>query len=263
MPKAMMKTFGAAAIAASILGAAIATAPRSAQAAGEAVPIPSYDWSFSGIFGTFDRAAMQRGFQVYTEVCASCHGLEYIAFRNLAALGYDEDQIKAIAATYTVEDGPDDFGEMFEREAIPADRFPPPFANENAARAAMGGAYPPDLSLMTKKRANGVNYLHALLIGYEDPPAGVEVPEGQYWNAYFPGHLISMPPPLLEDQVEFSDGTPATVEQMSSDLTTFLAWAAEPMMEERKRMGVKALLFLLVLTALLYAVKRKIWADIH
>ncbi|MEE9210653.1 MAG: cytochrome c1 [Kiloniellales bacterium] len=224
---------------------------------------PARDWSFSGVFGQFDRAAMQRGLQVYREVCSGCHGLRLIHFRNLAALGYDEDEIKAIAAEYTVIDGPDEEGEMFERPGRPVDRFPSPFANDKAAAAANNGAMPPDLSLMAKARDDGPNYIHALLTGYEEPPADIEVIEGANYNPYFPGNQIAMAAPLFEDAVEYADGTPATVEQMAADVTTFLMWAAEPTLEERKRMGIKVMLFLLVFTGVLYAVKRKVWADLH
>ncbi len=235
----------------------------SAQAA-EAVAIPSHSWSFSGLFGTFDRAQLQRGFQVYREVCSSCHSIQYIAFRNLLELGYTPDEVKALAAEYTVMDGPNDDGEMFERSAIPADRYPLAFPNEQAARAANNGAYPPDLSLMTKARKAGPDYNYALLTGYpEEPPAGVELMDGMYYNAYFPGHQIAMPAPLSEDLVEYADGTPATVEQMAEDVTAFLMWTAEPNLEQRKSMGVTVVLFLLVLTGILYAVKKKIWSDIH
>ncbi len=235
----------------------------SAKAA-EAVAIPSHSWSFSGLFGTFDRAQLQRGFQVYREVCSSCHSIQYIAFRNLLELGYTPDEVKALAAEYTVMDGPNDDGEMFERPAIPADRYPLAFPNEQAARAANNGAYPPDLSLMTKARKGGPDYNYALLIGYpEEPPAGVELMDGMYYNAYFPGHQIAMPAPLYEDLIEYADGTPATVEQMAEDVTAFLMWTAEPNLEQRKSMGVTVVLFLLVLTGILYAVKKKIWSDIH
>ncbi|MDJ0942668.1 MAG: cytochrome c1 [Kiloniellales bacterium] len=234
-----------------------------AQAA-EGVAIPSHSWSFSGLFGTFDRAQLQRGFQVYREVCASCHSIKYIAFRNLLDLGYTPDEVKALAAEYTVMDGPNDDGEMFERAAIPADRYPLPFPNEQAARAANNGAYPPDLSLMTKARKGGADYSYALLIGYpEEPPAGVELMDGMYYNAYFPGHQIAMPAPLYEDLIEYADGTPATVEQMAEDVTAFLMWTAEPNLETRKSMGVTVILFLLVLTGILYAAKKKIWSDLH
>ncbi len=232
--------------------------------AAEQVSIPSQDWSFSGIFGTFDLAQLQRGFQVYREVCAGCHGVKYIAFRNLLDLGYSADEIKALAAEYSVPDGPDEDGEMFERAAIPSDLIPSPYPNDNAARAANGGALPPDLSLLAKARIGGPNYLHALLVGYpEEPPAGVELMDGMYYNAYFPGHQIAMPAPLSEDLVEYADGTPATVEQMASDVTAFMMWTAEPTLEVRKRTGVTVVLFLILMTAVFYAVKKKVWADVH
>lgn len=235
-----------------------------ASQAAEGVAIPSHDWSFSGLFGTFDRAQLQRGFQVYREVCASCHSIRYISFRNLLDLGYTPEEIKALAAEYTVMDGPNDDGEMFERAAIPADGFPLSFPNEQAARAANGGAYPPDLSLMAKARKGGPDFTYALMIGYpEEPPADVELMEGMYYNEYFPGHQIAMPAPISEDLVEYADGTPATVEQMAEDVTAFLMWAAEPNLEARKSMGVTVILFLLVLTGILFAVKKKIWSDLH
>ncbi len=234
-----------------------------AQAA-EGVAIPSHNWSFSGLFGTFDRAQLQRGFQVYREVCASCHSIKYISFRNFLDLGYSADEVKALAAEYTVMDGPDDDGEMFERAAIPADAFPLSFPNEQAARAANNGAYPPDLSLMAKARKGGPDFTYALLVGYpEEPPADFEMMEGMYYNEYFPGHQIAMPAPISEDLVEYADGTPATVEQMSEDVTAFLMWTAEPNLEARKSMGVTVILFLLVLTGVLFAVKKKIWSDVH
>jgi len=235
----------------------------SAAQAAEGEALPARDWSFSGIFGHYDRGAMRRGFQVYREVCSGCHSLKMIAFRNLEALGYGEDDIKAIAAEYTVVDGPDDEGEMYERPGQPADRIPSPFPNAKAAAASNNGAAPPDLSLITKARNGGADYLHALLIGYTDPPDGVELLDVQSYNLYFPGNVTAMAPPLEEDAVEYDDGTPATVEQMATDVTTFLTWAAEPEMEERKSMGIKVVLFLLVFTGVLYAVKRKVWADLH
>ncbi len=235
----------------------------SAALAVESKELPARDWSFSGIFGQFDRAAMQRGLQVYREVCSGCHGLRLIAFRNLEALGYGEDEIKAIAAEYTVVDGPDDEGEMFERPGRPSDRFPPPFPNAKAAAAANNGAVPPDLSLMVKARNGGADYLHAVLTGYAEPPEDRELLEGANYNLYFPGNMIAMAEPLFEDAVEYADGTPATPERMAADVATFLAWTAEPEMEERKRMGFRVMLFLLVFTAVLYATKRKVWADLH
>lgn len=243
--------------------AAIASAAFSgpASAAVQTVPLPKVEWSFDGAFGTFDRAAMQRGLQVYREVCAGCHGLKYIAFRNLADLGYDEDEIKAIAAEYTVVDGPNDEGEMFEREGRPSDYFPSPFPNDRAAAAANNGAAPPDLSLMAKARAGGATYIYALLIGYDEPPA--DFPEGANYNTYFPGNQIAMAQPLYEDGVTYADGTPATVEQQAKDLSHFLMWTAEPKLEDRKGMGIKVLIFLVVFTGVLYAAKRKVWSDVH
>ncbi len=251
----MRRVVGAAA--AAIVAVGLAGSALAAGGAYEKQP-----WSFNGVFGAFDKGALQRGFQVYQEVCAGCHGLEYIAFRNLTELGLSEDQVKAIAAEFEVEDGPDDEGEMFTRPAILSDILPAPFANDNAARASNNGALPPDLSLMAKARTGGPDYLHALLTGYEDAPDDVVLNEGMSYNLYFRGNQIAMPPPLDDDAVEYTDGTAATVEQMSADVSHFLMWAAEPKLEVRKRMGLKVMLFLLVLTALLYASKRKVWSRI-
>ena len=242
--------------------AAIVFAGLAGPASAAVGEIEKQNWSFDGVFGKFDKAALQRGFQVYKEVCAGCHGLEYIAFRNLTELGLNVDQVKAIAAEYEVEDGPDDEGEMFTRPAILSDILPSPFANDNAARASNNGALPPDLSLIAKARTGGPDYLHALLTGYVDAPADVKINEGMSYNPYFPGNQIAMPPPIDDDAVEYTDGTPATVDQMSLDVVQFLMWAAEPKLEIRKRMGIKVILFLLVLTALFYASKRKVWSRI-
>jgi ubiquinol-cytochrome c reductase cytochrome c1 subunit len=227
------------------------------------VALKTRDWSFSGPFGTFDKAAMQRGFQVYNEVCAGCHSLNLIAFRNFADLGYNEAEIKALAAQYEVRDGPNDDGEMFVRPAIPADRIPAPYANDNAARAGNNGALPPDLSLIAKARPNGPNYLYSLLSSYDDAPDGKEVPDGMYYNAAYPGHLIAMPQPLYGDDVEYSDGAATSIEAVSADLTQFLMWAAEPKMEVRKRIGVAAVFFLSIFVIFSYIAKRRIWADVH
>lgn len=231
--------------------------------AAEGVELPKQDWSFQGPFGSYDRASAQRGLQVYKEVCAGCHSLNLIYYRNLMELGYSESAVKAFAAENEVQDGPNDEGEMFARPAVPSDRFVKPFPNDQAARAGNGGALPPDLSLIVEARVGGPDYTNAVLIGYTDAPAGVEVAEGMQYNAYFPGHQIAMPAPLSEGAVEYADGTPATVEQMAKDVTTFLAWASEPNMEERKAMGLKVMLFLIVFCGLLIAVKRKVWADVH
>jgi ubiquinol-cytochrome c reductase cytochrome c1 subunit len=235
----------------------------SAFAAGESHAVPKQEWAHSGIFGTFDRAALQRGFQVYKEVCSTCHAMSLVSYRNLQALGFSDDEVKAIAAQYTVMGGPNDNGEMFERPAIPADHFKSPFPNEQAARAANGGAYPPDLSLMAKARPGGEDYIYALLTGFEEPPAEVKVPDGMYYNKYFPGNLIGMPAILQDDSVTYADNTPATQAQLAHDVATFLTWTAEPHLEARKQTGVKVILFLLVFTGMMYAVKRKVWADAH
>lgn len=236
----------------------------------EGVAPPKQHWPHQGIFGTYDKGALQRGYQVYKEVCAACHGMKLLSYRDLAGVGYNADEIKSIAAEYTVIDGPDDEGEMFERAARPSDRFKGPFANDKAARAANGGALPPDLSLVVKARHKHEDYIHALLTGYTNAPAvdektgeAIEVPNGMYWNTYFPGHMIAMAPPLVEGSVTFADGTEATVHQMSRDLTQFLAWAGEPHMEARKRMGVKVMLFLFVFAGIMLAAKRKVWAAVH
>lgn len=229
----------------------------------EAVTPPEQKWPHHGITGTYDRAALQRGFQVYKEVCSACHSMKLLSYRNLEALGYSPEQIKAVAAEYTVTDGPNDDGDMFERPARPSDRFKSPFANDKAARAANGGALPPDMSLLVKARHHGEDYIQALLTGYKEPPADVTLLPGMYWNEYFPGHQMAMAPPLTEGQVSYADGTAASVEQMAHDVTQFLAWASEPHMEERKRTGIKVVIFLLAFAGLMYAVKRKVWADVH
>ena len=229
--------------------------------AGEKLDYPKLDWSFLGLTGTFDRASQQRGLQVYKEVCSGCHGLRLLAYRNLKAIGYNDDEIKAFASENSVDSFNDD-GEVVEREARPSDKFVSPYPNEQAARAANGGAYPPDLSLIIKARSDGANYLHALLTGYVDAPAEQKVPDGMYFNKYYPGKLIGMPQPLYEDGVEYADGTKATPDQMAKDVTAFLAWASEPDMEDSKRLGISVILFLLVLTILSYLAMKQILAPI-
>jgi ubiquinol-cytochrome c reductase cytochrome c1 subunit len=258
-----MKTIKAL-LAVSVIALSAGAVTVSTLSAATAPKPKAQDWSFQGLFGTFDRAALQRGFQVYKEVCSGCHGLKHVAYRNLAALGYTEDQIKAFAATVEVQDGPNDNGEMFTRKGKPSDRFRSPFPNEQAARAANNGAYPVDLSVITKARPNGTDYLYALMTGYkEQPPEGVTIPEGMFYNEAYPGHQIAMVPPLAPDGIQYQDGTKATIPQMAKDVTTFLAWASEPELEERKAMGRAVIIFLIVLTALMYALKRKIWSDLH
>jgi len=219
-------------------------------------------WPFEGIFGTFDRQAAQRGAQVYLEVCSTCHSNHNLYYRNLKDIGFSEAEIKQLAQKYTVKDGPNAEGEMFDRPALPSDRFVSPYPNEEAARAANNGAYPVDLSLIIKARQDGPNYVFSLLSGYQDAPADVKLMPGLYYNPYFEGGQIAMPPPLTEGQVTFSDGTPATVEQMAKDVVVFLQWAAEPEMEHRKSMGLKVMIFLLVFTVFFYTAKKKIWKNI-
>jgi ubiquinol-cytochrome c reductase cytochrome c1 subunit len=229
----------------------------------EAPPLPHQQWSFDGVFGTYDRAALQRGFQVYKEVCSACHPVNHLYFRDLTAIDYTPDQVKAIAASYQCTDGPNDQGQMFQRPCRPADPIPGPFANDQAARAANGGALPPDLSMIVNAREGGPDYVYAILNGFKPAPSGFAVPPGKYYNEYFPGHLIAMPPPLTDGQVTFADGIKATVPQMAHDVATFLNWASHPNLEARHRTGAKVFLFLIVAVGVFYAAKRKIWAVVH
>jgi ubiquinol-cytochrome c reductase cytochrome c1 subunit len=250
-------------VAAAALSATIFVPALRCRAADEAPPLPHQQWSFEGIFGTYDRASAQRGFQVYKEVCSVCHPVKHLFFRDLADLGYSEDEVKAIASTYEVTDGPNDQGQMYQRPARPSDPIPGPFPNDLAARAANNGALPPDLSMIVKAREGGPDYIFGLLTGYKDPPAGFNLLPGMYYNEYFPGHQIAMPPPLSDNAVTFADGTSATVPQMAHDVVTFLAWAAEPNLEPRHRTGFKVILFLVIAAGVFYAAKRKIWATVH
>ena len=243
--------------------AALMALPAQGNGAGYAPTPAAQDWTFNGIFGTYDPHALQRGFQVYKEVCSSCHAMHLLSYRNLMALGYSDVQVRAIAGEYVVTDGPNDEGEMFERPALPSDRFVSPFPNEQAARFSNNGAYPVDMSVITKARVGGPDYVYALLTGYVDPPLDFELMAGMHYNEYFPGHQIAMPNMLSDGGVEFADGTEATLAQQAWDVTNFLMWAAEPHLDDRKQMGVKVILFLVVFTGLMYAVKRKVWADAH
>lgn len=242
---------------------ALTGAPAPAQASSGGPKIEQQDWAHSGPFGTFDRAAMVRGLQVYREVCAACHSLDLIAFRTLSDLGLDADEIKELASEYEVADGPDNEGEMFDRPGLPSDIFVGPYANEKAARASNNGSFPPDLSLIVKARQGGEDYLYALMTGYQDAPEDFDLSEGMSYNTAFIDHQIAMPSPLYDEAVEYDDETEATVEQMSRDLAVFLTWTAEPALEVRKRMGVKVLIFLLIMLVLLFFVKRKVWSDVH
>jgi len=240
----------------------VVLAPAITWAAGEPA-LPRQQWSFDGVFGTYDRASAQRGFQVYKEVCSVCHPVKHLHFRDLADIGYSEDEVKAIAAGYQVTDGPNDEGQMFQRPGRPSDPIPGPFPNDQAARAANNGALPPDQSLIVKARAGGPDYVYGILTGYKEAPASFKMLEGMNYNEFFPGHQIAMPTPLSDNAVTFADGTPATVPQMAHDVVTFLTWAGEPRLEDRHRAGFKVTLFLVVAAGVFYAAKRKIWAAIH
>ena len=224
------------------------------------------DWTFKGLFGKFDRASLQRGYQVYTEVCASCHSMKYLSYRNLSEKGgpeFSEAEAKAIAASFEVTDGPDSTGEMFTRPAKLSDKFVMPYANDEEAKSANGGAYPPDMSVLVKARKGGADYVYSLLLGYEDPPSGIKLDDGVYYNKYMYGNKIKMAAPLSEGIVEYSDGTEASVQQMSKDVTTFLMWAAEPHLEARHQMGFKAIVYLIILTVLVYFSMKKIWSRVE
>ena len=220
-------------------------------------------WPFEGIFGTVDREAAQRGFKVYKEVCAVCHGLEQVSYRNLEEIGFSKAEVKNIAKEYQVLDGPNDEGEMFMRPALASDRFVNPFRNEQAARSANNGAYPVDLSLIIKARPNGANSLYSLLTGYREPPANFQLMESLYYNPYFPGQQIAMPPPLSYGQVSYINNTSPSIAEMSRDLVIFLQWAAEPEMENRKSMGLKVLVYLLFLTLFFYIANKRLWAKLQ
>jgi ubiquinol-cytochrome c reductase cytochrome c1 subunit len=238
----------------------LAGAPAFAE---ETPPLPHQEWSFYGIFGTYNLASAQRGFQVYKEICSACHPVKHLYFRDLSEIGYSADEVKAIAATYQVTDGPNDQGQMYQRPGRPSDPIPGPFPNDQAARAANNGALPPDQSLIVKARAGGPDYVYGILTGYKEPPPGFKMLPGMNYNEYFPGHQIAMPPPLSDNAVTFADGTAATVPQMAYDVATFLTWASEPNLDDRHRIGFTVILFLVVAAAVFYAAKRKIWAPIH
>ena len=232
----------------------------------EKIDLLKIDWSFKGVLGKFDRASLQRGYQVYTEVCASCHSLKYVSYRNLSEKGGPEfsiEQAKAIAANFEVTDGPNADGEMFLRAAKLSDKFVMPYENSKAAQAANGGAYPPDMSVLVKARSGGANYIYSILLGYEDPPVGITLDDGVYYNKYMYGNNIKMAKPLSDDLIEYGDGTIASEEQMAKDVATFLMWAAEPHLEARHKLGFKAMLYLIILTILVYFSMKKIWSRIE
>lgn len=268
-----------------VAGAAIAQDDEHSAAEPTHFPIhkpKQVEWSFAGPFGTYDKAQLQRGLKVYKEVCSACHSMDLVAFRTLEDLGYSEAQVKAFAAEYTIEDGPNDDGDMFERPGLPSDYFTPPFPNMQAAAASNGGAAPPDFSLIAKARGvergfptfifdiftqyaeNGPDYIYSLLTGYdEEPPAGMEIAEGTHYNPYFiGGKSLAMAAPLSDDQVTYDDGAPQTVDQYSRDVSAFLMWAAEPHLESRKKTGFRVMVFLILFAGLMYATKRRVWANV-
>ena len=224
------------------------------------------NWSFKGLTGKFDRASLQRGFQVYKEVCSSCHSMQYLSYRNLGEPGGPEfslEEVKAIAASIEIDDGPDSQGEMFTRPGRPSDQFKSPYPNVNASTAANGGAYPPDMSVLVKARPGGADYIYSVLVGYEDPPVGMILDEGVYYNKYMIGNKIKMSAPLSEGIVDYTDGNEATVDQMAKDVTTFLSWAAEPELETRHKTGIKVIIYLILLTALVYFSMKRIWSRVE
>jgi cytochrome c1 len=264
------------------LAATVASVALPALGEEQEVP-PRLKWSFAGPFGRYDEAQLQRGFKIYKEVCSACHSIQMLAFRNLAdkgGPGFSEAQVAAVAAEYKIKDL-DDKGEPTERAGRPADTFPPPFANELAAKAANGGTAPPDMSTLAKARTyqrgfpwfvfdlftqyqeQGPDYIAALLKGYENPPKGFQLPSGGNFNRYFPGHNIAMPPPLQAGQVSFDDGAPQTMDQYSKDISAFLMWVAEPHLVQRKRIGFQVMIFLIVLAGLMYFTKKKVWSAVH
>jgi ubiquinol-cytochrome c reductase cytochrome c1 subunit len=245
-----------------LMGGALALAAVTASA--QEMPVPAkQDWGFYGPFGTYDRAALQRGFQVYREVCAACHSMNLLAYHDLSGIGYGDAEIKAIAASVSVPDDPDDTGEVKDRPGRPSDRFKAPFANEKAAQAANNGALPKDLSLIVRGREYGPDYIFALLTGFKDtPPAGMKMAKGMNYNEAFPGHQIAMPPPLSDDRVTYADGTKANLAQEAHDVVTFLSWASDPHLEDRHRLGARVIIFLAAFSGVMYGVKRKVWSKI-
>lgn len=257
--RSVLKLFAAAAVFAMAF-------PAASHAAGPGPEIEAQDWSWAPPFGRFDRAQLQRGFQVYKYVCASCHSMNLLSYRNLGEPGgpqFSEAAVRALAAQAQITDGPNDMGEMFQRPGKPSDRFRAPFANDQAARAANGGAFPPDLSVMAKARPGGADYLYALLTGYTEAPEGKEMARGMTYNAAFPGHQIAMANPLSEGVVDYTDGTAPTVENYAKDVTAFLMWAAEPKLEERYQVGARIMIFLIGFAIVMYLAKKSVWSRVH
>jgi ubiquinol-cytochrome c reductase cytochrome c1 subunit len=249
-----------------LLLAIITTISFSSNASEQSKKLLNLEWSFKGFFGKFDRASLQRGYQVYAEVCSACHSMKYLSYRNLVEAGgpeFSEEQAKVIASQYEVTDGPNNDGEMFTRPARLSDNFVGSFANEEEAKAANGGSYPPDMSVLVKARKGGANYIYSVLLGYDDPPSDITLDDGVYYNTFISGNKIKMAKPLSESLVQYSDGTPATEEQMAKDVTTFLAWAAEPHLEARHKLGFRTVAYLIIITILVYFSLKKVWSRIE
>jgi cytochrome c1 len=228
--------------------------------------IAHQSWSFAPPFGTYDNAQLQRGFQVYKEVCSNCHSMRLLSYRNLGEPGGPEfppAAVKTLAAQVQVTDGPNEKGEMFQRPALPSDRFRSPFANEQLARVANNGALPPDLSVIAKAREGGPDYIYELLTGYRQPPQGFELARGMQYNAAFFGHQIAMPPPLSDGIVSYTDGTKPTLDNYAKDVSAYLMWAAEPKLEERHKLGLRVMIFLVAFAVIMYLAKRAVWARVH
>ena len=234
--------------------------------AAESLDLLKNKWSFEGLFGTFDRASLRRGYQVYNEVCSTCHSIKLLSYRNLSEKGGPEfslESVKNIAASFEVIDGPNSEGEMFTRPGRLSDKFVKPYSNIQAAKSANGGAYPPDMSVLVKARGGGANYIYSILLGYEDPPEGFNLDEGVYYNKYMPGHNIKMPNVLSDGLLDYVDGTESTVQQMAKDISTFLTWASEPSLEARHKIGFKVILYLIILALLVYLSMKKVWSRIE
>jgi len=248
----------------SLLGGAFAAmlSVAPAMAAMDEPEMPNMGWSFNKLLGTYDTASLQRGFQIYSNVCSNCHSMKFLHYRDLEGIGFSEEAIKAIAAGVTVVTGTNDSGAPVEGPATPADQFKSPFANEKAARAANGGALPPDLSLIVNAREGGADYIYGLITGFAKAPASFKMQDGMYYNKMYPGHQIAMPQPLQDGTVEYTDGTSSSLDQEAKDVVSFLAWAANPELVERKQIGVRAILFLVFMTGVTYAAKRRLWADV-
>ena len=258
---------GAVAVLLALPGASLAEEASGTQTNGNHAPkMAPQSWSFAPPFGTFDNAQLQRGYQVYKEVCASCHSMRLLSYRNLGEPGgpaFSPKAVEILAAQAQVSDGPNEKGEMFQRPARPSDRFRSPFANDQLARVANNGALPPDLSVIAKARPGGSDYLYALLTGYRETPSGFELAQGMYYNEAFPGHQIAMPPPLSDGVISYTDGTEPTLDNYARDVSAYLMWAAEPKLEERHRTGARVMIFLIVFVVIMYLAKRSVWARLH